>query len=98
MGLFFKRRQKTANARELQDDSTSAVTSGTPDSAPVSSEAVETKDQPAGPRDVKQLADQDTSQYADFGVFLLPQIPGLAVHPESPLDEKNFWFSDHADW
>ena len=23
-------------------------------------------------------------------MFLLPQIPGLAVHPESPLDEKTF--------
>ena len=49
-----------------------------------------TKDQPAGPLDVKQLSDQDTNQYVNFGVFLLPQIPGLAVHPESPLDEKTF--------
>ncbi|WP_311496899.1 DUF3710 domain-containing protein [uncultured Mobiluncus sp.] len=98
MGLFSKKRKTVEVSQEVEDNSSGELENPSPNSelveerasAPASPDNTGTKDQPAGPLDVKQLADQDTSQYADFGVFLLPQIPGLAVHPESPLDEKTF--------
>ena len=98
MGLFSKKRKTVEVSQEVEADSSGELENPSPNSelveerasAPASPDNTGTKDQPAGPLDVKQLADQDTSQYADFGVFLLPQIPGLAVHPESPLDEKTF--------
>lgn len=90
MGLFSKKRKTDTAPSELEDDSASEVVTDTQASVPTASAAPDTKAQPTGPLDIKQLGDQDTSQYADFGVFLLSQIPGLAVHPESPLDEKTF--------
>lgn len=45
---------------------------------------------PSGPVDVSQVSEEKLESYADFGAFMIPMIPGLAVHPESPIDENKF--------
>ena len=66
MGLFSKKRKTDESPSELEDDSASEVKTDTSASVSTASDVPGTKEQPAGPLDVKQLGDQDTSQYADF--------------------------------
>lgn len=48
------------------------------------------KELPSGPLDLSQISDDKLAEYTDFGAFLVPKIAGLAIYPESPLDEKSF--------
>lgn len=97
MGLFSRKRKQKKSSGETLDTPEASRASGEPHAKselnPSESETAlpkTPKGLPDGPLDLSQISDEDLSKYADFGAFLVPKIPGLAVHPESPIDEKSF--------
>lgn len=77
MGLFSK--SKRAVSAPKRSDSENPQQSGNTAEAPASAL-----------RDFSDLGDEDVSQYVDFGVFMVPQVPGLSVRPDSVLAENTF--------
>lgn len=92
MGLFSKNK-KTPEGAETAEETSESTAAETSQSTPTIAETKPEdgpKTEPTGPIDYAKIPAEDVSKYADFGVFMLPQVPGLAVHPESPLNENSF--------
>lgn len=106
MGLFSRKNQaknstdltatpKSEDATDAQTETgKSAAVKSAESSGKVKAEtseaAKQSKGLPNGPLDLSQISDDKMAEYADFGAFLVPKIAGLAIQPESPLDEKSF--------
>lgn len=101
MGLFSKKQKQEEKSEEtdsavLAENSKAEATEEEENSPSATTDDSQSNSQPKslpeGPLDFSQITAEQMSDYADFGVFLVPKMPGLAVHPESPLDEKSFGF------
>lgn len=99
MGLFSRKSKQSASSR-LEDDEKAEGKSADSGSSPDADAKKESqreagmdnqpKGLPDGPLDISQIAEDKLSDYADFGVFMVPVIPGLVIHPDSPMNENNF--------
>lgn len=85
MGLFSKSRKDKKDAASQNAAESLPRESDKPEAS-----ADSLAKEPHGPRDFSEIMAEDMSNYADFGVFLVPKIPGIAVHPDNPLSENSF--------